>query len=407
MPTNNFRTPEGDLENQTYITESWLVDQWIGDQLWTWGYNLYGQLGINNIVVTKSTPVTTLAGGTNWKQVDGGLGHSAAIKTDGTLWLWGDNSNGQLGINLSGVNPNAARSTPVTTFAGGTNWKQVSCGNYHTAAIKTDGTLWMWGSNSVGQLGINLFPAAPNSARSTPVTTFAGGNNWKQVVCSSDHTAAIKTDGTLWTWGSGDFGQLGDNTVTQRLTPITTFAGGTNWKQVAGNTGAYHVAAIKTDGTLWTWGTNISGELGTNDNLYRSIPVQVFGNTNDWKQVAVSRDQTAAIKTNGTLWTWGDNTVNRAGSIGDNTIIGRSTPVTTFAGGNNWKQVACGYSFKSAIKTDGTLWSWGGDYYSQLGTINPTSYRPTPVTTFAGGNNWRQVACGYEFAMAVTSGPDY
>ena len=223
MP-NQFLSPEGDLVNY-FVTEYWLIDQYIGDELWTWGYGGLGLLG-NAQLTNKSTPITTFAGGTNWKQVSSGTNGTAAIKTDGTLWTWGYGSRGQLG---NAVTTNA--STPVTTFAGGTNWKQVSSstsGNF-TSAIKTDGTLWTWGAGTSGQLGNGI----TSGTISTPVTTFAGGNNWKQVTCGS-HTAAIKTDGTLWTWGAGSSGKLGNGATTGSIsTPGTTFAGGTNWKQVS------------------------------------------------------------------------------------------------------------------------------------------------------------------------------
>jgi alpha-tubulin suppressor-like RCC1 family protein len=141
MP-NQFLSPEGDIENY-FVNEYWLIDQYVGDTLWVWGSNGSNRmLPINNSSV-KSTPVTTFAGGTNWNQVSLGDGLGAAIKTDGTLWIWGGNSNGSLGINNTTI-----VLTPVTTFAGGTNWKQVSVGDKHTAAIKTDGTLWTWGDNS-------------------------------------------------------------------------------------------------------------------------------------------------------------------------------------------------------------------------------------------------------------------
>ena len=127
MP-NQFNSPEGDLENY-FVTEYWLIDQWVGDTLWTWGDGSFGKLGIN-ATGNRSTPVTTFAGGTNWKQLSAGGHHTAAIKTDGTLWSWGSASNGRLG-NASIT----STSTPVTTFAGGTDWKQVSSGYGHTAAV--------------------------------------------------------------------------------------------------------------------------------------------------------------------------------------------------------------------------------------------------------------------------------
>ena len=352
--------------------------------LWTWGYNYYGQLG-DNTSTNRNTPVTTFAGGTNWKQVTCGGIHIAAIKTDGTLWTWGRNSYGRLGDNTT-----TTRSIPVTTFAGGTNWKQVACGYSHSAAIKTDGTLWTWGRNSYGQLGNNT-----TTNRLTPVTTLSGETNWKQVFCGDNHTAAIKTDGTLWTWGRNSYGRLGDNTTTQRNTPVTTFAGGTNWKQVAG--GGYLTAAIKTDGTLWTWGRNNFGQLGNNTTTDRSTPITTFAGGTNWKQVAGGNAHTAAIKTDGTLWTWGRNSYGR---LGDNTTVNRSTPVTTFAGGTNWKQVACGGYYTAAIKTDGTLWTWGNNDSGQLGD-NTITTRSTPVTTFAGGTNWKQVACGFFHTTAI------
>jgi len=151
--------------------------------LWTWGRNSYdssGPLGIND-TTDRATPVTTFAGGSNWKQIGSGRFYTAAIKTDGTLWTWGRNYGGPLGTNGGG-----ARLTPVTTFAGGTNWKQVAGSAYHNAAIKTDGTLWTWGADYYGMLGTNGVGSA------TPVTTFAGGTNWKSVSCGQQHTAAIE-----------------------------------------------------------------------------------------------------------------------------------------------------------------------------------------------------------------------
>jgi alpha-tubulin suppressor-like RCC1 family protein len=389
MSNNFFSSEIGDIENY-FVTEYWLIDQYVGESLFVWGLNSTVQLGVLD-PADRSFPVTTFAGGTDWKQVSAGNNHTTAIKTDGTLWTWGVGTSGQLG-----TNDTTTRSTPVTTFAGGTNWKQVSAGTFHTTAIKTDGTLWTWGSGSVGQLG-NF----STITRSFPVTTFAGGTDWKQVSAGLFHTVAIKTDGTLWTWGYGGYGQLGNsNFEFSRSTPVTTFAGGTDWKQVSA--ASNHTAAIKTDGTLWTWGFGGSAQLGTNDLTDRSTPVTTFAGGTNWKQVDAGGSNTTAIKTDGTLWTWG---LGTSGQLGTNDTTTRSTPVTTFAGGTNWKQVDAGGSNTTAIKTDGTLWTWGLGTSGQLGT-NDTTTRSTPVTTFAGGSNWKQVSTGDSFTIALANEVD-
>ena len=446
MP-DQFSSPEGDIENY-FVSEYWLIDQYIGDQLWTWGLGSFGRLGTND-TTSRSTPSTTFSGGTNWKQVSCSRDSTAAIKTDGTLWVWGYNDSRKLG-----TNDLTDRSTPVTTFAGGTDWKQVSVSAFNMAAVKTDGTLWTWGYNGRGQLGNGI----TTSNISTPVTTSTGGTNWKQVSVGYYHTAAlktdgtlwtwgdyfselgmlgkgdyfstrrdkpssifqattnwadtattepedlytisagygfssaIKTDGTLWTWGNGDSGALGNAVTTGNIsTPVTTFAGGTDWKQVSGGTS--HTSAIKTDGTLWTWGFGNQGRLGNANITDRSTPVTTFAGGTNWKQVSVSAFNASAIKTDGTLWTWGFGSNGRLGN-GGNAFGVVSTPVTTFAGGTNWKQSLTIFSATFAIKTDGTLWSWGSGNYGQLGNGITTGNISTPITTFAGGSNWKQIGGG-------------
>jgi alpha-tubulin suppressor-like RCC1 family protein len=353
--------------------------------LLAWGDNTYGQLG-DSTNVDKSSPVQTIAGGANWKQVNCGYSHTAAIKTDGSLWAWGYNTHGQLGNSTI-----SHRSSPVQTIAGGTNWKQVSCA-FHTAAIKTDGTLWVWGYNTSGQLGDSTVVN-----KSSPVQTIAGGTNWKQVSCSGASTAAIKTDGTLWLWGYNTYGQLGDATNFDRSSPVQTIAGGTNWKQVA--VGYVHTAAIKTDGSLWVWGDNRYGQLGDSTTVTKYSPVQTITGGTNWKQVSNNIYQITAIKTDGTLWLWG---YNAYGQLGDSTVVNKSSPVQTIAGGTNWKQLASGNDLyqMSAIKTDGTLWTWGYNPYGQLGDSTVVN-KSSPVQTIAGGTNWKQVSCGYYHMVAI------
>jgi alpha-tubulin suppressor-like RCC1 family protein len=404
-PTTNFRDSDGVDLGKKLVTKDYLLSVYetilessgatglvVTPELWTWGTGSSGQLGINN-TSNKLTPVTTFAGGINWKQVAGGSQYTAAIKTDGSLWTWGLNSSGQLGDNTT-----TNRSTPVTTFAGGNNWKSVACGGGHTLAIKTDGSLWVWGAGGDGRLG-----DFSTTTRSTPVTTFVGGNTWKSVAGGNRHSAAVKTDGTLWVWGLNENNQMGTNGGATRSTPTTTFVGGTTWKQVA--CGGFHTVAIKTDGTLWIWGNNVNnfGQIGVNDGNNRATPVTTFAGGNNWKSVTCGEFRTTAIKTDGSLWGWGS---SFDGQLGTNDGINRSTPVTTFAGGNNWKSASSGVGdfagHVAAIKTDGTLWTWGTGGSGRLGTNDGTN-RSTPVTTFAGGNNWKQVSGGTSHTVAIQS----
>jgi alpha-tubulin suppressor-like RCC1 family protein len=403
ITTTNFRDSDGVDLGRKLVTKDYLLEVYgtilenspasglvVTPSLLGWGSGTKGELG-NGSASTSRTPVFTSAGGTNWKQVSGGDECTVAIKTDGTLWGWGINGSGQLGNN-STVN---VLYTQVTTFAGGTDWKQVSANTFgaHTAAIKTDGSLWTWGANGSGQLGINNI-----DTRSIPITTFAGGNDWKQISCGSGHTAAIKTDGTLWIWGFVDFGRLGINLdTTSKSTPVTTFVGGNTWKSVS--CGNAHTAAIKTDGTLWIWGRNSYGQLGINNLTQQNTPVTTFVGGTNWRFVLAGTNHTAAIKADGSLWTWGR---NGQGQLGINNTTNKSTPVTTFAGGTNWKSVAGGWQHTVALKTDGTVWTWGWNDQGQLG-INDNISRSTPVTTFAGGNDWKQITCGRQFSFGIRS----
>ena len=335
-----------------------------------WGRNDSGQIG-DGTVANRSSP-TLLAGETNslseWKSLPVGFPDRAAggIKVDGTLWTWGYNSAGRLGDGTT-----LDRSSPVTTAGGGTNWRQLSVGSTTSAAIKTDGTLWTWGRNINGELGDGT-----TLSRSSPATTAGGGTTWSQVACGYNAlAAAIKTDGTLWTWGyNATYGAVGDGTTVNKSSPVTTAGGGTTWSQVAA--GFNTSAAVKTDGTLWTWGQNTYGSVGDGTTLDRSSPVTTVAGGTTWSQVAAGYFTSAAIKSDGTLWTWG---YNNNGQLGDGTTLNRSSPVTTVAGGTNWKQVVSNTFAASAIKTDGTLWTWGYNQYGQLGD-GTTISRSSPAS---------------------------
>jgi alpha-tubulin suppressor-like RCC1 family protein len=352
-----------------------------GASLWGWGRNNFGKIG-DGTVVYRSSPVQ-IGALTTWSQVSAGNGQTASIKTDGTMWAWGYNSDGQLG-----QNDRINRSSPVQIGAL-TTWYQVSAGYSHTVSVKADGTLWSWGSGFGGGLGDGTI-----SNRSSPVQ-IGGLTTWSQVSAGNGHTASIKTDGTMWTWGNNDRGQLGQNiaVTVSRSSPVQV-GSLTNWLKVSA--AVRFTAAIKTDGTLWAWGYNNSGQLGDGTVINRSSPVQV-GALTTWYQVSagVALAHIASIKTDGTLWTWGRNV---EGQLGDGTVINRSSPVQIGAL-TNWAKVAVGRTHTASIKTDGTMWAWGNNEFGGLGQNN-IIYRSSPVQIGA-LTNWAQLAAGNGNTLAL------
>jgi alpha-tubulin suppressor-like RCC1 family protein len=207
-----------------------------------------------------------------------GVPSSFAIKTDGTLWAWGNNYFGNLGINTS----SGYRSSPVQ-IGTGTTWSKVFAVDTdsltaQTFAIKTDGTLWAWGNNSGGRLGINN---AFNQSSPTQI----GSNTWSNVAGRGSGTFGIKANGTLWAWGSHNRGTSGSGQESFDSSSPVQIGTLTNWSKI--DVGEYHAAATKTDGTLWLWGAGTYGQLGRNDRVYRSSPVQV--GTGTWSQVSVAK----------------------------------------------------------------------------------------------------------------------
>jgi alpha-tubulin suppressor-like RCC1 family protein len=384
-----------DLDDQ-YVTDSWLVDKYVGGKLWAWGYNDSGQLGIGN-TTAYSSPVQV--GALNsWRDIDivatYPYGTAAALKNDGTLWMWGSNALGQLG---QGNTTYFSSPVQVGTL---TNWKQVSLGfqnNCYVHAVKTDGTLWAWGRNSAGNLG-----NGNTTDYSSPVQ-IGTLTNWKQVANGGLITAAIKQDGTLWTWGDNVFGALGisvSGATSYYSSPVQVGAL-TNWKSVyvanwlGGSTLRWPSCfAIKTDGTLWTWGVTSFGNLGIGVSAitYYSSPIQVGALTN-WKQISgggsgVGQPFTVAVKTDGTLWSWGSNAYGQLGQGYSGNYYSSPIQVGSLT---NWKQVSAKPACNSwaAIKTDGTLWFCGATTSGSAGN-GSTGYYSSPVQV-GSLTNWKKV----------------
>jgi len=207
------------------------------------------------------------------------------------------------------------------------------------------------------------------------------------------HTAAIPLDGSLWTWGSNLDGQLGDGTGIDRMLPGKT-GEDNDWSAVSA--GGFHTAALKSDGTLWTWGNNLDGQLGDGTNFGRNLVSRVETETG-WHMVSSGRFHTAALKSDGTLWTWGN---NLDGQLGDGTKSGRNFPAKIGVD-ESWVAVSAGWSHTAALKSDGTLWTWGRNFYGQLGDGTTTgSIIPLQVGT---GKDWITVSAGSAHTAAVKS----
>jgi hypothetical protein len=235
------------------------------------------------------------------------------IESDGSLWAWGDNTSGQLGIGVTGG------SAPLPTHeVQAFTWNAVAAGSNFVVAIKSDGTLWAWGDNTSGQLGRGAGPGSPSAVQVSAVTT------WTAVTAGKDFALALRSDNTLWAWGNNASGQLGDGSTTTQTFPEQIVPSFT-WTAVAA--GSNFTVALRADGTLWAWGDNSSGQLGIGSTSGSASPVQVplLG----WTAVAAGSNFTVALRADGTLWAWGNNT---SGQLGDGSTTTRISPEQILTG---------------------------------------------------------------------------
>jgi alpha-tubulin suppressor-like RCC1 family protein len=353
--------------------------------LYAWGDGGNGQLGRNN--TTSISSPQQVGSDKLWSVVDVGYLSSQSIRLDGTLWVWGLNSYYQLGL---GDNTN--RSSPVQVGTD-TNWSKIASGGDHRLAIKTTGSLWAWGENNHGAQGTGF---TFDNAYPVQIGT---DTNWAEISAGGGFSAAIKTNGTLWTWGLNSYGQLGIGNTSQYYSPKQVGAL-TDWYKISCSAW-FHCAAIKTDGTLWTWGKGNFGRLGLGNTTYYSSPKQVGALTN-WAKVISGSDMTQAIKTDGTLWSWGYGTY---GGLGLGDIAHRSSP-TQVGALTDWANIGTGLYRHHCVgvKTDGTLWTWGFNSNGQLGLNTSGNYARRSSPSQVGAlTNWVNAASGYRHTIALVS----
>ena len=356
------------------------------NQIWSWGNNACGRLG-DGTTLTRCSPVRERCSATDWRQVSGGLRHTAAVNTTGQIWTWGGVVDGALGDGLATAN----RCSPVREISSSTDWCQVCAGNVHTAAVKTSGEIWTWGRNNVGELGDGTA-----TSRCSPVREISSSIDWCQVSAGGSFTAAVKTSGQLWAWGNNACGRLGDGTIFVRCSPVREICSATDWCSVS--SGYRHTTAIKTSGQLWAWGCNAVGALGDGTTVLKCSPVREICSATDWCQVSSGYQHTAAVKTTGQIWVWGSNV---CGLLGDGTTINRCSPVREFCSATDWCQSsACNHT--AAVKTTGQIWVWGYNACGRLGDGTAVS-RCSPVREFCSATEWCQVSAGACHTAALRS----
>ena len=227
--------------------------------------------------------------------------HVVSIKSDGTLWGWGESDAGNLG-NTNSINPSSFQ---IGTFS---DWLKVSAGAYNTFIIKNNGTLWAMGDGRYGLLGNGSTTTINPTLQQIGTAT-----NWQKISASSDMTIGLKTDGTIWGWGQNDEYEMGNNTCcANQLTPIQ-IGTANHWVDVETSLGA-SVFALKNDGTIWGWGLNLAGLLADNTVMARSVPTQLNADT-DWASIHVGAAHILALKTNGTLWSWGGGNMDKQAMV--------------------------------------------------------------------------------------------
>ena len=316
------------------------------------------------------------------------------VKLNTTMLSWGNGSAFRLGVGYRGSPTIASQDSPMVMAGGnstGVAWCDVSIGNAHGLALKTDGTLWTWGTQSQGGLGDGT-----TTARNSPGTVAGGGTTWCAIQAMAYASLAIKIDGTLWSWGCNASGQLGDGTTVSRCSPGTTWGSYTTWCKAGGMRNT--AIALKKDGTVWTWGPAASGQLGDGTTTIRCSPGSIWGSYTSWCEISSGSSTLAAIKTDGTLWTWGSNI---SASLANGSFSGnRCSPGTVIGGGNNWCGVCMGFDVYGGIKSDGTIWMWGCGSPGQKGDGN-LSGTVSPGTVIGGGNNWCKLSVWFRNSMAI------
>jgi len=318
------------------------------------------------------------------KAVSGGWNYALALKSDGSVWAWGANDNGQLG---NGTTTGSLVPIPVPSLAHGVI--AIAAGWDAAVALKSDGSVWTWGANDRGQLG-----DGSHAASQVPVRVSGIGGRVTAIAAGFSYALTLKSDGTVWGWGDDFQGQLGNGQNADTTSPVAVH--GLTGRVVAISAGKAHSLAIEADGSVWAWGDNGGGELGVDTgDVFQNTPVRVAGLSGHTLAVAAVVDHSAAIEAGGTLWSWGREFL----PSGD--YMGTDAP-TPMPGLTNVKQIAGGWSFFVALEANGSVWAWG-ENLDTLGDGSGHDSPNNPVAVLGLDKGVVTIGTGIENGYAVTS----
>jgi alpha-tubulin suppressor-like RCC1 family protein len=357
--------------------------------IWCWGRNNYGKLG-DGTIVWRCTPVQVV-GLSGVAAITVGGYHSVGLKSEQTVWTWGLNGYGQLGDGTT-----IWRYSPVqaANILGAT---AIAAGGAHTLALQRDRTVSAWGSNNWGQLGDGTTTNRHTGVRVSGLSTIIA------IAAGRDHTVVLNDDRTVLTWGRNDSGQLGDGTTSYRSTPVQVKGpAGVGWLEgvEAIAAGDAHTVILKSDGTVWAWGDNDYGQLGPATDTDQTSPVQVSsmsGPLSKITAIAGGKDHSLALKSDGTVWAWGR---GRGGALGNGGTTDSAHAVQV-VGLSEVISVAAGEFFSVSLKSDGTIWAWGSNEFGQLGDgTTTTQLIPVQVSNLS---TVAAIAAGNYHSIAVKS----